>query len=223
MNQPVFDSRLIRLIVIALLALSLGAAADFSGRNGYGRIGFRGGYPISFGQPLASYGGFNFEEGEYYGLVNAALEGGIGFSDYLELTIAVNVEFAKWTFQPDLGDEVVYDSGTGSAVVGATAYFIKGDIRPYGRLDAGVSFHYGDDAQDAPGYIRSVGFGLGVGVGCQFVLGEVFYLEPYFHWRSHLNSKYDVEVDGIEFEPYEEDYEQMPMSLHAGLGFGFLF
>lgn len=204
------------LLVIAVVAGVSAAEATFSGRHGYGRIGFRVGHPIVFAQPFSEID--LFTQGDYFGTVNAALEGGIGFSDYLELTIAVNVEFARWEH-----DDLAWLYGTGSAVVGVTGYFIPGNIRPYGRLDLGLSFHYADDDYDAPGYIKSLGFGLGVGTGCQFVLGDIFYLEPYFHWRAHLSPTFDFEVDDPRYTGSTYDYDSMPMSIHAGLGFGFLF
>ena len=208
------------LTVVLILSSAVGASAAFSGRDGYGRIGLRAGYPIAFAQPLA---GDVFNEGDYFGIFNAALEGGVGFSDYLELTIAVNIELAKWEWVPYPGFGLDMGYGTASAVVGCTGYFIAGDIRPCGRLDLGVSFHLADDDEEAPGYVQSVGLGLGVGVGCQFVFGDIFYLEPYFHWRSHLNGTYEVKFDDPRYRTYKEDYENLPMSLHAGLGFGFLF
>ncbi|MBD3399696.1 MAG: hypothetical protein GF399_05125 [Candidatus Coatesbacteria bacterium] len=207
-------------VVLLTIILATTAGADFSGRNGYGRIGFRAAYPISLGQP---FDWDALEEGDYHGVIAGCLEGGYGFNDYLELTIAVNFELADWKYQPEIGDEVGWDFGSGSAVLGLTGYFIEGDIRPYGRLDLGVSFHYSDDEQDQPGYTRSTAFGMGAGVGCQFVIGEVFYLEPYVHWRAHLSGSYEVEFDETGYEPREEDYASAPMSLHTGLGFGFLF
>ncbi|HUT98306.1 MAG TPA: hypothetical protein VM054_04440 [bacterium] len=211
-------------VVLLFVALVASFSADFSGKRGYGRFGFRAAYPIALTEPYPQ--SFeNVASPEYSTSVYAAMEGGVGFSDYLELTIGLNFHFATAGASNDLGEELPhYDLtiGEGSVAVGLNGYFIRGNIRPYGHVDLGISFNY-TDFDNAPGYTRSLAPAVGVGVGCQFVFGKVFYLEPFVHYRLHASGTYTFNVDEPGFEPVEHDFLATPMVLCTGLGFGFLF
>jgi hypothetical protein len=213
-------------VVLLFVALVASFSADFSGKRGYGRFGFRAAYPIALTDPLPqSFSNENIASSEYTPSVYAALEGGVGFSDYLELTFGFNFHFATASATNDLGERMPnYDltAGEGSIAFGLNAYFIRGNIRPYGHVDLGVSFNY-TDFDNAPGYTRSLALGVGVGVGCQFVLGQVFYLEPFVHYRLHASGTYTFNIDQPGYEPREQDFLATPMVLCCGLGFGFLF
>jgi hypothetical protein len=212
--------------VVALLFFVLVASfsGEFSGKRGYGRFGFRVAYPIALTEPYP-HGLQNTPDPEYSTSVYSGLEGGVGFSDYLELTIGLNLHFATAGAKDALGEEIpTYDLtvGEGSIAVGLNAYFIKGDIRPYGHVDLGISFNY-SDFDNAAGYTRSLAPAVGIGVGCQFVFGEVFYLEPFVHYRLHASGTYTFNVDRPGYEPVEENFAATPMVLCTGLGLGFLF
>jgi|GEM_PF-2104476 len=211
-------------VVLLFVVLVASFSAEFSGKRGYGRFGFRAAYPIALTEPYPqAYE--NPPNTEYSTSVYAALEGGVGFSDYLELTIGLNFHFATAGASNELGEELPnYDltAGEGSVAVGLNAYFIRGNIRPYGHVDLGVSFNY-TDFDNVPGYTRSLALGMGVGVGCQFVFGEVFYLEPFVHYRLHASGTYTFNIDQPGYEPVEQDFLATPMVLCTGLGFGFLF
>ncbi|MCD4733926.1 hypothetical protein K8R78_06775 [bacterium] len=210
-----------KLALVLLLVLVVSVSADFSGRGGYGRFGFRAAYPLQLSDPFDGdpYGS-SWEEGEYNGVIYAALEGGIGFDDFWEMTLALNVDFAK-----NNGPEGTpnLDVGTGSVALGTNFYILKGDIRPYVHLDLGLSFHYADDDAGVPGYTSSLAFGMCGGVGGQFVLGDIFYLEPFVHFRWHTAPTYEYKVDQQGYTPQERDFIAPPMTLAMGLGFGFLF
>jgi hypothetical protein len=211
-----------RTVVLFLVVLVVASVADFSGKRGYGRFGFRAAYPIALTEPYP-HRFENADNPEYATSVYAAMEGGVGFSDYLELTIGLNFHFATARALDEDGEELpsfTLTAGEGSAAVGVNGYFIKGDIRPYGHLDLGVSFNYAD-FDNTPGYTRSLA--LAVGVGCQFIFGDVFYLEPFVHYRLHASGTYTFNVDEVDYDPVDEDFLATPMVLCTGLGLGFLF
>jgi hypothetical protein len=213
-------------VVLLFVTFVASFSGEFSGKRGYGRFGFRAAYPIALTDPLPqAFDNANVASTEYTTSVYAAMEGGVGFSDYLELTIGLNFHFATAKAFNEAGDELPYyalTGGEGSVAVGLNGYFIRGDIRPYGHVDLGVSFNY-TDFDDAPGYTRSLALGIGVGVGCQFVFSEVFYLEPFVHYRVHASGSYTFNVDEPGFEPVDQNFLATPMVLCTGLGFGFLF
>ncbi|MCK4592984.1 hypothetical protein KAU45_00690 [bacterium] len=212
-----------RTLILLLLALVAVSSAEFSGKRGYGRFGFRAAYPVALTEPYPQRFG-NAKNPEYLTSVYAAMEGGIGFSDYLELTIGLNLLFATARALDSNGEELpayALTVGEGSIAVGASGYFVKGDIRPYGHLDLGVSFNY-SDFDNVAGYTRSLALAVGVGVGCQFVFGDVFYLEPFVHYRLHASGSYTFNVDEPGFVPVDQQFLETPMVLCAGLGFGFL-